>query len=75
MLPLCRFHAPAALAGPPRPREKLLDMDIDDWTNEIERLIPSYGRTMTESATIEFENGTIDKRHYLLMTGGGGGGH
>ncbi|MBL4588914.1 MAG: Flp pilus assembly complex ATPase component TadA [Alphaproteobacteria bacterium] len=53
-------------------REKLLDMGIDDWTNEIERLIPSYGRTMTESATIEFKNGTIDKRHYLLMTGGGG---
>ena len=53
-------------------REKLLDMEIDDWTNEIERLIPSYGRTMTESATIEFKNGTIDKRHYLLMTGGGG---
>lgn len=54
-------------------REKLLDMDIDDWTNEIERLIPSYGQTMTKSATIEFEKGTITKRHYLLMTGGGGG--
>lgn len=53
-------------------REKLLDMEIDDWTNEIERLIPSYGQTMTKSATIEFEKGTITKRHYLLMTGGGG---
>ncbi len=56
-------------------REKLLDMHVDDWTNEIERLIPSYGQTMTKSATIEFEKGTIDRRHYLLMTGGGGGGH
>lgn len=56
-------------------REKLLDMHVDDWTNEIERLIPSYGQTMTKSATIEFEKGTIDRRHYLLMTGGGGAGH
>ncbi len=54
-------------------REKLLDMGIDDWTNEIQRLIPSYGQTMTKSATIEFENKIISKRHYLLMTGGGGG--
>lgn len=56
-------------------REKLLDKEIDDWTNEIQRMIPFYGQTMTKSATIAFENGLIEKRFYLLLTGGGGGGH
>ncbi len=56
-------------------REKLLDKDFDDWTNEIQRMLPFYGQTMTKSATIAFENGLIEKRFYLLLTGGGGGGH
>jgi defect-in-organelle-trafficking protein DotB len=56
-------------------REKLLDKDFDDWTNEIQRMIPFYGQTMTKSATIAFEKGLIEKRFYLLLTGGGGGGH
>lgn len=56
-------------------REKLLDMDIDEWTNEIERMIPRYGQTMVQTATKAFEAGDISKRHYLLLTGVGGGGH
>jgi defect-in-organelle-trafficking protein DotB len=56
-------------------REKLLDMDIDEWTNEIERMIPRYGQTMVQTATKAFEEGLISKRHYLLLTGAGGGGH
>lgn len=54
-------------------REKLLDMDFDEWTNEIERLIPSYGQSMKTSATHVFEQGLISKTHYLLLTGGGEG--
>ncbi len=61
------------MAFPEEIREKLLDMDINNWANEIQRLIPLYGQTMTTSATIEFEAGVINKRYYLLLTGGGSG--
>jgi defect in organelle trafficking protein DotB len=60
---------------PDEVREKLLDMDFENWTNEIQRMIPSYGQTMAKSATIIFEKGIIDKRHYLLLSSSGGGGH
>ena len=50
---------------------KLLDMNFEEWTNEIERMIPSYGQTMNKSASDAFESGDITKRHYLLLTGGG----
>jgi methyl-accepting chemotaxis protein len=36
-------------------------------TNEIQRMISQYGRTMQRSAEIVFEAGTIDRRHYLLL--------
>lgn len=52
-------------------REKLLDMDFQKWTTEIQRMIPNYGQTMSVSATKEFEAGTIDKRAYLMLTQGG----
>ena len=52
-------------------REKLLDMDMNEWSNEIERMIPSYGRSMNASATKVFEDGLIEKRHYLMLTSGG----
>jgi defect in organelle trafficking protein DotB len=61
---------------PDEVREKLLDMDFDNWSNEIQRMIPSYGQTMAKSAGIVFEQGIIDKRYYLLLTSSGGaGGH
>jgi defect-in-organelle-trafficking protein DotB len=56
---------------PDEVREKLLDMDIEEWTNEIQRMIPFYGQTMAKSATIIFEKDLIEKRHYLLLTAGG----
>ncbi len=57
-------------------REKLLDMNYEDWSPEIQRMIPQYGQTMAQSATKVFEEGIIDRRWYLLLTGvGGGGGH
>lgn len=51
-------------------REKLLDMDFQKWTTEIQRLIPNYGQTMTDSATKAFEAGLIDKNAYLVLTKG-----
>ncbi len=56
-------------------REKLLDMDFQEWTTEIQRMLPNYGRSMSASASMAFEEGIIDRRAYLSLTGGGGGGH
>jgi defect-in-organelle-trafficking protein DotB len=60
---------------PDEVREKLLDMDFDDWTNEIQRMIPKYGQNMTKSATLLFEGNLIEKRWYLLLAASAGGGH
>jgi defect-in-organelle-trafficking protein DotB len=57
---------------PDEVREKLLDKDFEEWTNEIQRMIPFYGQTMNKSATMLFEQDLIEKRHYLLLTAGGG---
>lgn len=60
-------------------REKLLDMDFEEWGTEIQRMIPQYGQTMAKSAAVAFEAGIIERRYYLLLTGisstDGGGGH
>lgn len=59
---------------PDEVREKLLDMDPEQWSVEIQRMIPFYGQTMNKSATMVFEKGIIEKRFYLLLTAGGGAG-
>ncbi len=56
---------------PDEVREKLLDMDFTEWQSNIQRLVPAYGRTMAEAARIEFEQGTIERRWYLLLASGG----
>lgn len=48
-------------------RERLLDMDYKEWGVNIQRMIPSYGRTMGKSAQMAFEAGQIDRRWYLLL--------
>lgn len=53
---------------PDEVREKLMDMDFTDWPNEIERMLPQYGQSMKRSAEILFEDGIIDRRHYLLLS-------
>lgn len=53
---------------PDEVREKLMDMHFAEWPNEIQRMISQYGRTMQRSAEIVFEEGTIDRRHYLLLS-------
>jgi len=52
-------------------REKLLDMDFNEWTPEIQRMINNYGQTMNKSATQFFEEGLINRRWYLTLTAGG----
>lgn len=54
-------------------REKLLDMDFQEWTVEIQRIIDQYGQSMGKSAGKLFDQGLIDRRAYLMLTGGGGG--
>lgn len=49
-------------------REKLLDMDFNQWTSEIQRIIPNYGQTLNQSATKLFEDGLIERRWYLTLT-------
>lgn len=53
-------------------REKLLDMNFNEWTPEIQRMINNYGQTMNKSATKVFEEGLIERRWYLILTAGGG---
>ncbi len=61
---------------PDEVREKLLDMNYEEWGTEIQRMIPQYGQTMAKTATKVFEEGIIDRRWYLLLTGASsGGGH
>jgi hypothetical protein len=43
-------------------------MDYNLWGAEIQRMIPSYGRTLSQSATLLFEAGTIERRWYLTLT-------
>ena len=49
-------------------REKMMDMEFTKWPNEIQRIINQYGQTMAKSAEIVFEQGLIDRRHYLLLS-------
>lgn len=63
---------------PDEVREKLMDMNYEDWGTEIQRMIPQYGQNMNKTATQFFEKGIIERRYYLLLTGvstGDGGGH
>lgn len=57
-----------------RVREKLLDMDFNQWSPEIQRMIDQYGQTMEKSATQAFEDGLIERRPYLMLTQAGGAG-
>ncbi len=53
---------------PDEVREKLMDMHFTKWPNEMQRIINQYGRTMEKSAELVFEQGLIDRRHYLLLS-------
>jgi defect-in-organelle-trafficking protein DotB len=51
-------------------REILLDLPIEKWTTETQRLLVRYGQTMEQTATKAFKSGLIDRRSYLLLTKG-----
>ncbi|MDE1900604.1 MAG: Flp pilus assembly complex ATPase component TadA [Alphaproteobacteria bacterium] len=51
-------------------RETLLDLPIEKWTAETQRLLTRYGQTMEQTATKAFKAGLIDRRSYLLLTKG-----
>ncbi len=53
---------------PDEVREKLMDMHFTKWSNEIQRMISQYGRSMEKSAEGYFERGEIDRRAYLLLS-------
>lgn len=52
---------------PDEVREKLMDMNFTKWPNEIQRMINQYGQTMEKSAEIVYEDGKIDRIHYLYL--------
>ena len=55
-------------------REKLMDMHFTKWSNEIQRILNQYGRSMQKSAEIAFEAKLIDRRAYLLLSSSTGSG-
>ncbi len=59
---------------PDEVREKLMDMDYREWSVNLQRMLPNYGRSMADSALLAFEAGDIDRRWYLLLAASTGGG-
>jgi defect-in-organelle-trafficking protein DotB len=51
-------------------RETLLDLPIERWTSETQRLLHRYGQTMEQTATNVFKKGIIDRRTYLHLVKG-----
>ncbi len=49
-------------------RDRLFDIPIEQWTTEIQRLVPDRGRSMADSARRLFEAGQIDKRWFFLLS-------
>ena len=48
-------------------RERLLSQSQDNWTVEVQRLVPERGQSMATSAEILLNDGLIDRRQYLLL--------
>jgi defect-in-organelle-trafficking protein DotB len=51
-------------------REQLLNMDFERWSYEVMQLVPVQGQSMEQSATMAYEAGHIDKRHYMTYVQG-----
>jgi len=51
-------------------REILLDLPLERWTSETQRLLQRHGQTMEQTATKAFKGGIIDRRTYLLLIKG-----
>jgi defect-in-organelle-trafficking protein DotB len=48
-------------------RERMLSQPQDNWTVDIQRIVPERGQSMATSAQRLFDQGLIDRRHYLLL--------
>jgi len=58
-------------------REKLMDMDFQEWNSELQRMLPFYGQSMAQTASKFFDEGQIDRQTYIRLsssTSGGEGG-
>jgi len=53
-----------------RVREILLDLPIERWTAETQRLVRRYGQPMEETARRAFKDGLIERTTYLFLTQG-----
>jgi defect-in-organelle-trafficking protein DotB len=53
-----------------RVREILLDLPIEKWTSETQRLVRRYGQPMEETARKAFKEGLIERTTYLFLTQG-----
>ncbi len=53
-------------------REKFLSMDHEKWVIELLKILPERGRTMVQSAKMAYDEGLIEKRHYMLIAKGSG---
>jgi defect in organelle trafficking protein DotB len=51
-------------------REIMLDLPIERWTSETQRLLLRYGQSMHQAATKAFKAGLIERRWYLLLSKG-----
>lgn len=53
-------------------RDHLLNTPLESWTLETQNLVEKYGKTMQKSANAAYQEGLIDRRHYLLLSRGFG---
>lgn len=53
-----------------RVREILLDMPLENWTAETQRLVKRVGQPMEETAAKAFKAGLIERHTYLYLTQG-----
>ena len=51
-------------------RERLLGMPFDQWSAELIKMVPKYGKTMEQSAKEAYDKGLIERRIYLQYAQG-----
>ncbi len=51
-------------------RERLLSLTFDQWSSELIKMVPVYGKTMEQAAKEAYEGGLIERRYYLLYAQG-----
>ena len=56
-------------------RERLLNMNEEEWSSEVTRSLPANGQSMAVSAQKAYAEGMIDHRHMILLSKSTGHGH